>query len=144
MISGRLNVAVGLELRCWAFSVIVTLPLNNQCNIDSIHIFDYMKKENFWQILFSQRTYNQRSPVLLSRNRNTETLGSILVSESESVSKSRLERSRNRSWNQNSDIPSLRIGTGIESQTFQVSELEPESKFSVSRIFPLIATAVLV
>ena len=52
------------------------------------------------------------------------------------VSESVLER--------NSDIPSLGIGTGIESQTFQVSESEPESKFSVSRIFPLIATPILV
>ena len=56
----------------------------------------------------------QRFPVLSSRNRNTETLGSSLVLESEV----RHSKSRNRSRNRNSDIPSLGIGTGIESQTF--------------------------
>ena len=91
----------------------------------------------------SKTAKQQRFPVLSSRNRNTETLGSSLVSESESESKSRLEKSRNRSRNRNSDIPSLGIGTGIESQRLRVSELERESKFSVSRIFPLIATPVL-
>ena len=70
--------------------------------------------------------------------------GAEFISESESVSKSRLEKSRNRSRNRNSDIPSLGIGTVIESQTFQVSEPELELKFSVSRIFPLISTPVLV
>ena len=93
----------------------------------------------------SKTAKQQRFPVLSSRNRNTETLGSSLLSESELVSKSRIELSRNRSRNRNSDIPSLAIRNGIESQRLQVSESEPEpeSKFSVSRIFPLIATPVL-
>ena len=82
----------------------------------------------------------QRFPVLSSRNRNAETLGSSLVSESVSEPKVRHSKSRNRNRNRNSDIPSLGIGTGIESQTFQVSESEPESKFNVSRIFPSITS----
>ena len=36
--------------------------------------------------------------------------------------------SRNWSRNRKSDIPSLGIGTGTKTQTFQVSESEPESK----------------
>ena len=55
------------------------------------------------------------------------------LSEPDSVLKLRLEKSRNRSRNRNLDIPSL--GTGIKSQTFQVSESGPESKCSASRTF---------
>ena len=76
----------------------------------------------------------QRFPVLSSRNRNAKTLGLSLVSES--VSELKITHSKSRNRNRNSDIPSL--GTGIESQTFQVSE--PESKFNVSRIFPSITS----
>ena len=57
---------------------------------------------------------NQRFPVLPSRNRNSETLGSSLVSESVSESILGLCRTRNRSRNRNLDTPSLGIGTGIE------------------------------
>ena len=56
----------------------------------------------------------QRFPVLPSRNRNSETLGSSLVSESVSESILGLCRTRNRSRNRNLDIPILGIGTGIE------------------------------
>ena len=56
----------------------------------------------------------QRFPVLPSRNRNSETLGSSLVSESVSESILGLCRTRNRSRNRNLDTPSLGIGTGIE------------------------------
>ena len=58
-------------------------------------------------------TISQRFPVLSSWNRNTETLGSSLVSETDSVSKFRLKKSPNQSRNRDSDIPSL--GIGIES-----------------------------
>ena len=82
----------------------------------------------------------QRFLVLSSRNRNAETLGSSLVSGSVSEPKVKHSKSRNRNWNQNSGIQRLGIGTGIESQTFQVSESEPKSKFNVSRIFPWITS----
>ena len=55
-------------------------------------------------------TRHQKFPVLVSRNRNTETLCSSFVSEPDLLSKFSLENSRNR----NLDIPSLRIGTRIE------------------------------
>ena len=69
----------------------------------------------------------QRFPVLSSRNQNTEARGSSFVSDS--VSKFRLKKSRNRSQNRNSNIPSI----GIKRQKLQVSKLE--SKLSVGRIF---------
>ena len=56
-----------------------------------------------------------------ARNRNTETLSSSLISESESVSKSRLEKSLNRSWN--SDIPSLGIRQNIWNQNRNIKTL---------------------
>ena len=46
----------------------------------------------------------------MSQNRNSETLGSSLVSEL----KLGLGRTRNRSQNRNLDIPSLRFRTGIK------------------------------
>ena len=78
---------------------------------------------------------DQRFPVLPSRNRNSETLGSSLVSESVSESILGLCRTRNRSRNRNLDTPSLGIGTGIEIQTLPVSESEPESKFWLQILF---------
>ena len=70
-----------------------------------------------------------------SQNRSWNRKSDIPSLGSEPEPKLRHSKSRNRNRNRKSDILSLGIRTGIESQTFQVSESEPESKYSVSRVF---------